>query len=469
MRALNAVHVVWYCYHRYLWLIDMKINKSFVSLLCCSLGVVLSSSSVVYASSAVHASQPTDITFWHAMSGPLGQEVDKITTEFNKSQSEYHVTPVYKGNYTQTLTSVIAAFRSHTQPTIAQVFEVGTGTMMGAGQSVYYPVSQLMKDNGYTFSTDDFIPAVASYYVDTKGKLASYPFNSSTAVMFYNKTAFKQAGLDPNKPPRTWSELEKDSKIIMKKTSIAHGFTTGWGSWILLENVAAIDGKPYASDENGYQPGTPQLLLNTPFFLKHLNNFKQWENEGVFVYGGRYSKAVPLFSTKQVAFYLDSSSELSTIKNIAKFNFGVAPLPYYGDVKGAPHNSLVGGASLWVLQGNNRKQYKAAAAFFNFLSQPKVQAEWVKATGYVPTTKSAWKYLKKEGYYNKHPRDEVALKSLSRDNPTPNDRGIRLRSMSQIRDNADSTLEKIWSNHMTPKQALAALVSKNDTLLKQSY
>ena len=442
---------------------DMKRSKSLLSLACYSLGVVIS------ASTSAYASTPINITFWHALSGPLGKEVNVLTSQFNHSQSKYHVTPVYKGNYTQALTSVIAAFRSHNQPTIAQIFEVGTGTMMGAGKSVYYPVDQLMKDNGYKFRTDEFIPAVASYYVNTHDKLVSFPFNSSAAVMFYNKSALKQAGLDPNTPPNTWEQLAKDSKIIMKKTSVKHGFTSGWIPWILIENMAAINGQPYATDENGYLPGTPKLLLNTTFFQKHLDNMKKWENEGVFVYGGRYSKAEPLFSTQQAAFYLDSSSELSTIKNIAKFDFGVAPLPYYEHEKGAPHNALVGGASLWVLRGSNSKQYKAAAAFFHFLSEPKVQAEWVKATGYVPTLKSAWTYLKKTGYYKQNPMSEVALKELSRDEPTPNDRGIRLRSMSQIRDSTDAELEKIWSSHMTPKKALAALVSRSNTLLKRSY
>jgi len=412
---------------------------------------------------------PVDIQFWHAMSGPLGQEVDKLVTQFNESQSKYHITPVYKGNYSQAFTAMIAAFRAHTQPTIAQVFEIGTGTLMHAGTSVYYPVNELMKSHDYSFNTNDFIPAVASYYVNSKNELVSYPFNSSTAVMFYNKAAMKKAGLDPNKPPKTWSELAKDSKVIMKKAGFPHGFSVGWSAWVLFENTALVNGQLYATNNNGYQPGTPRLLMNSPFFLKHLNNMEQWKNDGVFAYGGRYSQAVPLFSTQQVSFYLDSSSDLSTIEKVAKFNFGVAPLPYYSKVKGAPHNTIVGGASLWVLRGHSDDQYKAAAAFFHYLSEPSVQAEWVKATGYVPTLHTTWNYLKQEGYYKTHPFAEVALNELSRENLTPNNRGIRLQNMSQIRDSVNSYLEQIWSNHMTPKQALAELVSKNNALLKQSY
>ncbi len=444
------------------WLLDMMNNKKYFYRLVCIFSVIFSTVIVAHA-------KVTNINFWHAMSGNLGVEINKLANRFNHSQHKFHVTPVYKGNYTQTLTTTIAAFRSHTQPALVQVFEVGTGTMMSAGKLVYYSVEQLMKDNGYAFNPNDFIPAVASYYTDTKNKLVSFPFNSSSGVMFYNKTAMKQAGLDPNTPPATWEQLVKDSKIIMKKDSMPHGFSSGWGSWLLIENTAAINGYPYATRENGYQQGIPKLLLNTAFFQKHLNNLEQWKKDHVFVYGGRYSKSLPLFSTQKIAFYMDSSSELSTINDVVNFDYGVAPLPYYKKAKGAPHNALVGGASLWVLRGHNKKAYQAVAAFLHFLSQPEIQAEWVKATGYIPTLKSASNLLDKEGYFKVNSASEVALHSLSRGTPTVNDKGIQLRAMSQIRDNIDSDLEQIWSGQMTPKKALTHMVSKNNSLLKNSY
>ena len=154
-------------------------------------------SGLALAASMTAAQARTEITWWHAMGGELGAKLEEIVANYNKSQDQYTVVPTYKGNYTETMTAAIAAFRAHKQPDIVQVFEVGTGTMMAAKGAVY-PVYKLMKDTGQAFDPKAFLPAVVGYYTDTDGNMLSMPFNSSTPILYYNKDVFKKAGLDPN-------------------------------------------------------------------------------------------------------------------------------------------------------------------------------------------------------------------------------------------------------------------------------
>ena len=153
------------------------------------------------------AQAQTEVQWWHAMGGALGEKVNGIADGFNASQSDYKVTPVYKGNYTETMTGAIAAFRAGEHPHIVQVFEVGTATMMAAKGAIV-PVYQLMADAGADFDPSAYLSAVTGYYTDTDGNMLSMPFNSSTPVLYYNKAAFEKAGLDPNTPPGvSWRRL----------------------------------------------------------------------------------------------------------------------------------------------------------------------------------------------------------------------------------------------------------------------
>jgi sn-glycerol 3-phosphate transport system substrate-binding protein len=177
--------------------------------------IMLSSiAAVAVLASAQGAAAQTEIQWWHAMGGALGEAVAKMTDQFNKSQSEYKINAVYKGSYPETLTAAIAAFRAKQGPAIVQVFEVGTATMMAAKGAVY-PTYQLMADEKEPFDPKGFIGPVYGYYSTTDGKLLSMPFNSSTPVFYWNKDLFKKAGLDPEKPPQTWPEVGEAAKKLV--------------------------------------------------------------------------------------------------------------------------------------------------------------------------------------------------------------------------------------------------------------
>ncbi|MEC8900727.1 MAG: extracellular solute-binding protein, partial [Pseudomonadota bacterium] len=198
---------------------------------------------VATATLSVSANAATEVTWWHAMGGQLGEILEGMTEEFNASQDEYRVTPSYRGNYTETMTGAIAAFRAGEQPHILQVFEVGTGTMMNADGAIY-PVYELMEAHGRAFDREAFLPAVVGYYTDTNGNMLSFPFNSSTPIMYYNRDAFEEAGLDPEQPPQTWEELAEYATQITESGAANCGFTTSWPSWVMLENFSAMHNSP---------------------------------------------------------------------------------------------------------------------------------------------------------------------------------------------------------------------------------
>jgi sn-glycerol 3-phosphate transport system substrate-binding protein len=172
------------------------------------------------------AQAATEINWWHAMSGELGKQLEKLAADFNASQSDYRIVPTYKGNYTETVTAAIFAFRSRSQPAIVQVNEIATATMMAAKGAIY-PVFELMRDQSEPFSPEAYLPAVTSYYSDVAGNMLSFPFNVSTPILYYNKDMFRSAGLDPEVAPKTWAEVGTAAKRL-RAAGAQCGFTTSW-------------------------------------------------------------------------------------------------------------------------------------------------------------------------------------------------------------------------------------------------
>lgn len=414
---------------------------------------------------ALTANAKTPIIFWHSMAGDWGNVVKELTDEFNNSQQEFTVIPVYKGSYTESLTSTVAAFRAHKQPHIVQIYEVGTATMMYP-QGVIVPLHQLLKETKVTLDENDFIPAILSYYSDKTGHLIALPFNSSTAVLYYNKDAFAKAKLDPNKPPATWPEV-KEYSLALLKSGMTCGFTTTWPSWIQIENFSAWHNLPIATQKNGFEGFNAQFTIDNPTLLNHLSTLAQWQKQHIFQYGGRDDDAMSLFTSKQCAMVMESSGSLSSLKGSTPFSLGTAKLPYWPNVKGAPQNTLIGGAALWTLSGHNPHEYLGVAQFYKFLASPAIVAKWQAATGYLPITHAGFELAKKQGYYQKNPDALVAIEELNQHPPTDNSKGLRLGNYPQIRNVFDHELEAIWSGLKTPQQGLTDASQRGNELLKQ--
>ncbi len=411
--------------------------------------------------------EPLTINWWHAMRGPRGDLVEHMIGEFNASQSEYKVVGTNKGNYDETMNAGVAAFRAKKQPHVLQVFEVGTQTMMLSG--AIYPVYKLMKDTKIDVDWSRYLQAVLSYYMNADGNLMSMPFNSSTPVMYYNVDMFAKAGVAPlsKTDPITWDELGEITKKIVDAGIAPAGMVTAWQSWTQIENYSAIHNIPFASKANGYEGLDCELKINNPQVVKHITRLKSWADDNRFMYGGqKYQGPSAEFVAQNAAIYIDSISAIAKLKKSANdFKWDAAPLPVEaGTIK--PQNSIIGGASLWVLNGHSKKEYKGVAAFLKFMASNEMQEYWHKGSGYFPITVDAYDSLKSKGYYDAEPLQEVGISQLNRAIPTKISRGLRLGYFVQIRNIINEELEQVWNGKKSPQDALNDAVSRSNDQLR---
>lgn len=407
----------------------------------------------------------TDINWWHAMSGQLGRQLEKLAADFNASQSEYRIVPTHKGNYTETVTAAIFAFRSRGQPAIVQVNEIATATMMAARGAVY-PVFELMRDQSEPFSPAAYLPAVAGYYSDVAGNMLSFPFNASTPILYYNKNLFRAAGLDPEIAPKTWPEVGAAAKRLRAAGAVC-GFTTSWPSWINVENFSAYHNLPISTGANGFGGLDAVLTFNNPVLVRHIAQLAEWQTTKVFDYSGRATTAEPRFQNGECGIFIGSSATRADIKANSKFEVGYGMLPYWPAVAGAPQNTIIGGATLWVLRNRPREEYSGVAKFFGFLSKPEVQAAWHQNTGYLPITRAAFDLSRTQGFYERNPGTAISIEQITLKPPTENSRGVRLGSFVLIRDAIDEELEQAFSGKKSAQMALDSAVERGNRLLRQ--
>ncbi len=408
---------------------------------------------------------PTEITWWHAMANTLGDWVQDLTDKFNQSQQNCKLVASYKGSYDQTMTSGIAAHRAGRSPNILQVYEVGTATMMYSRGAVV-PVGELMKKAGYDFNPQDYIPAVYGYYAMPDGSMMSYPFNSSTTVLYVNLDKFKAAGLptETDKLPKTWADIDKAAKAL-KAAGERCPMTTSWMGWTQLESFSTWHNVEFATLNNGFGGPKARLAINTPLHQRHIENLSRMAKEGTFVYKGRGSVPDATFYSGECAITMASSASLANIRRNAKFAFMTLPMPYYDDVKDAPMNTAIGGASLWAMAGKSEAENRCVADFFHFLSDPQVQADNHMRTGYLPVTMKAFDIAKASGYYEKNPGADVAVKQMLK--ATDKSRGIRLGYLQNIRTIVDEEFEKVWSGKQDAKTALDTVVRRSNEQLER--
>ena len=399
------------------------------------------------------------------MAGELGRQVEKLADDFNASQSDYRIVPIYKGSYTEAVTAAIFAFRSRSQPAVVQVSEVATATMMAA-KGATYPVFELMRDQAEEFSPDAYLPAVTSYYADVKGNMLSFPFNASTPILYYNKNMFRAAGLDPENPPKTWPELGAAAKRL-RASGMACGFTTSWPSWINVENFSAYHDIPLATRSNGFDGLDAVLTFNNPAMVRHIAQLAEWQTDRTFDYGGRGTTAEPKFQKGECGIFIGSSATRADIKANSKFDVGYGMLPFSPDISGAPRNTIIGGATLWVLRDRPPAEYKGVAKFFAFLSRQEIQAAWHQNTGYLPITRAAFDLTRQQGFYDRNPGAAIAIEQMTKRPPTENSRGIRLGSFVLIRDAIEGELEQAFSGQKSAQGALDAAVERGNKLLRQ--
>jgi sn-glycerol 3-phosphate transport system substrate-binding protein len=424
---------------------------------------------VVVAASLLLSLQPlraaTDILWWHAMSGELGRQLEKLAGDFNASQTQYRIVPVYKGSYAETVGAAIFAFRSRSQPAIVQVNEIATATMMAAKGAIY-PVYELMREESELFLPTAYLPAVTGYYTDLAGNMLSFPFNASTPILYYNKQLFRKAGLDPEVAPKTWLEVGAAAQRL-RVSGVPCGFTTHWPSWVNIENFSALHDLPIATKSNGFGGLDTALTISNPVVVRHIAQLAEWQKNKVFDYAGRATTAEPRFQNGECGIFLGSSATRADILKNVKFDVGFGRLPFWADVAGAPRNTITGGATLWVLRDRPRDEYKGVAKFFAFLSKPEVQSAWHEATGYLPITRAAYELSRDRGFYDRNPGSSISVEQMMSTTPTENSKGLRLGSFVLIRDVIEDEMEQAFAAKKSAQQAMDSAVERGNRLLRQ--
>ena len=431
---------------------------------------IFSKSALFAATALTLAASPvlaqTEIQWWHAMTGANNDVVNNLAADFNASQKDYKVVVAYKGSYPDTMNAGIAAFRAGNAPHIMQVFEVGTASMMGAGKAIK-PVAEMMKEAGEAFDPSSYLPAVAGYYSTSKGELLSFPFNSSSSVMWYNKDAFKKAGLNPDAPPKTWPEVFDAAKKLQAAGHASCGFASAWITWLNIEQFSVWHNVPIGTKSNGIDGPDTELQINSPLHVRHLQNLVDLQKTKTFDYSGRTNTGEGRFTSGECPIMLTSSGFYGNVKANAKFDWANAAMPYYPDVPGAPQNSTLGGASLWVMAGKSAAEYKGVAKFFTFLSDTDRQAKLHTESGYLPITKAAYEKVKASGFYKTNPYLETPILELNNKPVAEHSKGLRFGNLVQIRDIWAEEIEEALVGKKTAQAAADAMVSRGNAMLRQ--
>lgn len=402
----------------------------------------------------------TEITFWHAMGGQLGETVNEIAKRFNESQSDVVLTPVYKGGYEDTLTATIAAFRAGEQPHIVQVFDAGSATIIGATGAVV-PVADLIQQAGIAFDAEDYISGVRYFYADSDGKMVGMPFNSSSPIMYYNTAALEAAGVEP---PKTWEEFETIAPKLVEAGYIP--LAQSHTPWIFTENFHSRHNLPFATNNNGFDgaEGT-KILVNNDAIKLHFTKLKEWLDKGWYgYYGAGWGDNQAPFEKGEVAIWLGSSGSFGGLKNSVDFDFSATFLPYWEAITTEPKQTFIGGAALFAMSGKSDDENKATAKFFEFLTSTDVQTFWHKETGYVPITTAAYEAAKAEGYYDEVPQAEVGIQQLSL--PSGDwSKGYRMGFYVQIRDVMNREYGRIFAGETDVETAFSVIEEEGNKLL----
>lgn len=320
---------------------------------------------------------------------------------------------------------------------------------------------------GKAFDKSEYLPGIVAYYSRPDGTMLSFPYNSSSPILYYNKDILAKAGLDADNPPKTWPEVFEAARKIKTSGAAPCGLTSTWLTWIGLENFSAWNNLQYGTNENGLAGTDVELKINADPFVRHFQTIADLSKEGVFRYGGRTSEAKQLFLSQECGIFTESSGGLGDVIK-SGINYGLGQLPYYPDLPGAPQNTIPGGASLWVFGGHSDAEYQGVAAFFNFLSQTEIQSKLHQVSGYLPVTMAAYEATKASGFYEANPGRLIPITQMMGKEPTENSRGIRLINMPQVRDIQNEEFEKLLAGDQTAQQALDNAVARSNAAIQEA-
>ena len=399
----------------------------------------------------------TEISFWHAMSGSNGDELEAIVDKFNDQSDSVHVEAIYQGSYDDSLTKLRAIGGSDEAPSIVQVFEIGTKYMSESG--FITPMQELI-DADEEFDISMLEPNILSYY-EIDDELYSMPFNTSNAVMFYNKDMFEEAGLDPENPPNSYSEMIEAAEKLSDGDG-TYGFTMATIGWF-VEQLLANQGALYLDNDNGRAGEATEALVNSEEGLAIFEWLNEMNEAGTFTnYGSDWEDPRGPFFAEQVGMYLDSTANTAEVIENSNFEVGTAYLPAADGID--PQGVIVGGASLWVTNQVSDEEQEAAWEFIKFSTNADVQAEWAAGTGYFPITPAAYEEQVLKDVYEEYPQYTTAVDQLEATTEGPATNGALTEVLPEARKIIETALGEMYEGK-DPADALDDATEKiNDAL-----
>ncbi|MGL4800774.1 MAG: ABC transporter substrate-binding protein, partial [Cetobacterium sp.] len=393
----------------------------------------------------------------------LQNSLNKIVTDYNNSQNNIEIEAIYQGSYEETIAKFKAISGTKEAPALIQMNDISTAFMYKSGAIT--PIEKFIKEDN--FNVNNLEDALLNYY-RIGGELYSMPFNSSTAILIYNKDAFKEVGLDPNSPPRSYSEYAEYSKKLTKKNS--NGSIERYGSAMIMygwfiEQFLANDNKLYVNKENGRMGETPTEVA----YKKDLPQILEWlrgmyKEDSATSYGREWDSTRTAFASGKVAMYLDSSAGIKGIINNSNFEVGTGFIP---NASGEFNGSVVGGASLWITNSSDNDIQKAAWDFVKYATSKDVQTYWSINTGYYPVNKGSYETSEMKENMEKYPQFKTAVAEIKETKPSFATQGAILGVFPEVREKMVEAMEINYEGKTSIDKIVEKVVIDSDKIIQR--
>lgn len=400
--------------------------------------------------------------FWHIHGDELGDTLGEFAQDFSEQTDGVSVNAVNQGGYRENLNQALQASRAGDPPGVIQIFEIGT--RLGLDSGAFTPISQVIPDGAVDF--DDILPSVSNYYrID--GELNSMPFNSSNTIMLYNKTAFENAGLDPENPPQSLSGVRDAAETIVDQTDMDAGISWPNHTWMQVEQQFAKQDQVLVNNENGRTGRPDETFFNSEAGRNVYEWWKGMADNDLYLNPGieAWSEARQAFLTQQVPMLWDSTSNMVSMKAGAEdsgFELGSAYLPA---PNGANNGVVIGGGSLWVPDALSDEKKEAVGEFVAYMVQPEQQARWHRNSGYFPVSQTALDQLESDGWFEENPDFRTAINQLQDTQDSPATRGAVMGVFPQARSINEEISVSIINGDVGVEEGLSQMDSEVEEAL----
>lgn len=405
------------------------------------------------------ASAKEKIIFWHAMGGNFQPTLNKIVEEYNKSQDKIEVEALYQGSYQEALNKFKSVQGTDKALALIQLNEISTEYMYNSGAIT--PIQEFVKKDNYDLTKLE--DTLINYYT-INGTLYSMPFNSSASILLYNKDAFKEVGLDPEKAPKSYKELAEAAKKLTKGTE-RYGFAMIMDAWF-IEQLLANENTLYVNEENGRAGKSPTAVAYNGEKIKTIFNWlnDMYRDNTATSYGKEYQNTRAAFLSGKVSMYIDSSAGIQQLTELANFEIGSAYVPSEnGEFTGVP----IGGASLWITNSVSDEKQAAAWDFVKYAVSKESQALWASSTGYYSVNKEAYDLdlLKKD--LEKTPQKLVAVNEIKDTQKTAATSGAIVGVFPELRKVMTDSMEKVYVGKEKIDKIIDKMVKESDRIVKR--